>query len=347
MYLFNCDYNEGAHPKILERLNKTNFDQHIGYGSDEICAAAREKIKIATKNKKADVHFLVGGTQSNYTVIDSILKNYEGVISVKSGHINVHEAGAIEFSGHKVLDIDGADGKLIPEKVKEYLVEFYNDGSYTHMVKPGAIYISHPTEYGTLYTKNELKALRKICDEYSLKLFLDGARLGYGLAADNTDVTLPDIAKYTDVFYIGGTKVGALFGEAVVFKNKEISPDFFTEMKQHGAVLAKGRLLGIQFDELFTDNLYFEISKKAIRLAMRIKKEVSALGLEEYIDSYTNQQFFYIDKPLFDKMSKDFLFDVWPSDRPDKIVIRITTSWATPEAAADSLINKFKENMEK
>ncbi len=346
MYLFNCDYNEGAHPKILDRLIKTNFEQHIGYGSDEICETAREKVRIACKNPDADVYFLVGGTQTNFTVIDSILKNYEGVISVKSGHINVHEAGAIEFSGHKVLDIEGENGKVIPKNVKEYLVDFYNDGSYTHMVKPGAVYISHPTEYGTLYTKEELVNLRKICDEYSLKLFLDGARLGYGLMAEKTDVTLQDIANLCDVFYIGGTKVGALFGEAVVFKNKDISPEFFTEMKQHGAVLAKGRLLGIQFDELFTENLYFEISRHAILLAMKVKKAFKEIGIEEFIDSYTNQQFFYLDKPLFENLSKDFLFDVWPSDRRDKILVRITTSWATPEDAVDSLINKLKEYKE-
>ena len=217
---------------------------------------------------------MVGGTQTNYTVLDSILKRYEGVLSADTGHVAVHEAGAIEYSGHKVITVPQCDGKLAYSTAKEYLESFYADGSWQHMVRPGAIYVSHPTEYGTLYSKAELSALRNLCDEYGMRLFLDGARLGYGLASDRSTLTLPDIAELCDVFYIGGTKVGALFGEAVVFSNTELGEAFFTEIKQHGALLAKGRMLGIQFDELFNDNLYEKIAKNAVDLAMRIKCEL-------------------------------------------------------------------------
>lgn len=255
MLSFVNDYSEGAHPKILERLNGTNFEQLAGYGSDCYCEQAKEKIRAAIGCPEAEIFFLVGGTQTNQVVLDALLRAYDGVIAAESGHVNVHEAGAIEHGGHKVLALGHTDGKLSADTVREYVETFYADGNYTHMVFPGAVYISHPTEYGTLYTKAELAALHEVCAAYRIPLFLDGARLGYGLAAAGTDVTLRDIAALTDVFYIGGTKVGALCGEAVVFPHGGMPANFLTIAKQHGALLAKGRLLGIQFDTLFTDGL--------------------------------------------------------------------------------------------
>lgn len=342
MYRFNCDYLEGAHPKILERLVQTNMEQTAGYGFDDYCEAAKEKIKIACECDDADVYFFVGGTQTNATVLDFLLNNHQGVVSAETGHISVHEAGAIEASGHKVIALPETNGKLDAFTVRKYLADFYNDATWIHMVHPGAIYISHPTEYGTLYTADELAALRTICDEYGLKLFLDGARLGYALAAEGTDVTLPVIAKYCDAFYIGGTKVGALFGEALVFTKKDVGKHFFTEMKQHGAVLAKGRLLGIQFDELFTDDLYMEVSRHAIRLAMKIKDAFLAKGYEMYIDSPSNQQFFFLTKEKFAELrEKDFIVDDWGVFENEKHLVRITTCWATREDAVDAFLSEI------
>lgn len=338
MYRFNCDYLEGAHPAIMNRLLETNLQQTAGYGADEYSESAKNKIKEAIGCPDAKVYFLVGGTQSNYTVLDSILKNYEGVISADTGHISVHEAGAIEYSGHKVLTVKGENGKLSPEAVKEYVETFYADATYPHMVKPGAVYVSHPTEYGTLYTKDELSSLRSICDEYGMKLYLDGARLGYALASDNTDVTLRDIGKYCHAFYIGGTKVGALFGEAVVF-TAEDGEYFFTEIKQHGALLAKGRILGLQFDTLFTDGLYYEIGRYADCLAMKIKKAFVEKGYKVYLDSYTNQQFFVMTEEKYKELSEKVVIDNWGPMGDGEVLVRITTSWATPEEAVDYLIS--------
>lgn len=339
MYRLNCDYLEGAHPKIIDRLIKTNLMQTPGYGVDEICDLAKSKILSACGCSDGEVYFLVGGTQTNQTVIASYLKPHEGVLSSDCGHINVHEAGAIEYSSHKVISLKSDNGKLSPETAKDFLEEYYADSTYKHMVRPGMIYISHPTEYGTLYSESELKKLRELCDKYDMKLFLDGARLGYGLAAYGTDVTLETLGKYCDAFYIGGTKVGALFGEAVVFPKKAPTEYFISQMKQHGALLAKGRLLGIQFDELFTDNLYFEISRYAIDLAMKLKNAFSEKGIERYLDSITNQQFFLLDKKTFDKLSHEFVFDIWPYEDKSKTLIRITTSWATNPDEIDKLIN--------
>ena len=339
MYRFNCDYLEGAHPRLLSRLTETNLEQTSSYGSDEYSERAKDKIRIACKCENAKVFFLVGGTQANYTVIDSILKNYEGVISADTGHISVHEAGAIEFSGHKVLTIPHVNGKVDAAKAREYVEKFYSDTTYAHMVRPGAIYISHPSEYGTLYTRDELKALRELCDEYSMKLYLDGARLGYGLAADNTDVGLPEIAEFCHVFYIGGTKVGALFGEAVVFTDESEGDYFFTEMKQHGALLAKGRILGIQFDELFTDELCYNIGKHAVKLAMKIKESFVNKGYRVYLDSYTNQQFFILPNEKLTALLEKVVVDNWGPYDKDHCLIRVTTSWATTEEAVDYLIS--------
>ncbi len=339
MYRFNSDYLEGAHPNIIKRLVETNLVQTPGYGLDPISDSAKQKIRDACNAPNAKVYFTVGGTQTNYTVLDSILKRYEGVLAADTGHIAVHEAGAIEYSGHKVITIPERDGKVDYHRAKDYLEKFYADGSWQHMVRPGAIYVSHPTEYGTLYSKAELQALRALCDEYGIRLFLDGARLGYGLASDGSDLTLPDIAKLCDVFYIGGTKVGALFGEAVVFTNTTLGEAFFTEIKQHGALLAKGRMLGIQFDELFKDNLYEKIAKHAVNLAIRIKRELTDKGYEFYNDSYTNQQFPIISKAKLDAIQDKVLLDDWgPYGDDDRRLVRITTSWATTEDAVDTLL---------
>ena len=340
MYRFNCDYLEGAHPNIIKRLTDTNLNQTVAYGFDEISESAKAKIREACEAPAAKVFFLVGGTQTNYTVLDSILENYEGVLAADTGHVSVHEAGAIEYSGHKVITVPAENGKVSPNAARKYLEGFYGDSTWPHMVSPGAIYISHPSEYGTLYTKDELIALREICDKYSMRLFLDGARLGYGLASPDTDVTLPDIAKYCDAFYIGGTKVGALFGEAVVITNDSLGSRFFTEMKQHGALLAKGRMLGIQFDELFTDSLYMKISEHAVSLAYKIKNALVEKGYEFYFDSPTNQQFPLLSKEKYAEISKEAVLDDW-GEVDGKQLVRITTSWATSEEEVDRLISLF------
>lgn len=339
MYRFNCDYLEGAHENIIKRLVETNLCQTPGYGADEITFTAKEKIRVACDAPDAAVYFLVGGTQSNYTVLDSILRRYEGVLSADTGHISVHEAGAIEYSGHKVLTVPARNGKLDPEAAEEYMKTFYADATYTHMVRPGAIYISHPSEYGTLYTEDELARLRDICDKYDMRLFLDGARLGYGLAAYDTDVTLPVIAKYCDAFYIGGTKCGALFGEAVVFPDPSLSPCFFTEIKQHGALLAKGRMLGIQFDELFSDGLYEKAARHAIDLAMLLRAALLEKGYEPYNSSPTNQQFFIFENEKLEELSDKVVLDNWGPMGEGKSLVRITTSWATSKEAVDYLIS--------
>ena len=337
MYRFNCDYLEGAHPEIIERLVQTNMEQTASYGTDEYSTSAKEKIRAACECPHARVFFTVGGTQTNYAVLDSILKNYQGVLAADTGHIALHEAGAIEFSGHKVLTMPGKDAKLMPADVEEYMEKFYADPTWEHMVAPGAVYISHPTEYGTLYSLEELTGLRKMCDRYGMKLYLDGARLGYGLASENTDVSLPHIARLCDAFYIGGTKVGALFGEAVVF-TREDGKHFFTEMKQHGAMLAKGRMLGIQFDVLFTDNLYTRIAAHAGRLAMRIKKAMTEKGYKLYIDSYTNQQFFVIPNEKLAALEGLAVLDNWGAYDENSSVVRIAASWATTEEMVDYLL---------
>ena len=342
MYRFNSDYLEGAHPNIINRLVETNFTQTPGYGLDPICDNAKDKIRAACHTPNAKVYFTVGGTQANYTILDSILQRYEGVLAADTGHVAVHEAGAIEYSGHKVITIPQKDGKVDYDRAKAYLEGFYADGSWQHMVRPGAIYISHPSEYGTLYSKDELTSLRALCDEYGMRLFLDGARLGYGLVSEGTNLTLADIAALSDVFYIGGTKVGALFGEAVVFTNPDLGDAFFTEIKQHGALLAKGRLLGIQFDELFTDNLYTNIADHAVKLAMRIKRELTAKGYRFYNNSYTNQQFPIISKKTIDAIAEEVVLDDWGpfGDGDDDMrIARITTSWATTDEAVDTLLS--------
>lgn len=347
---FSSDYTKNCHPRILQRLMNMGMEQNVGYGTDDICKSAADKIRKACECPEAEVFFLVGGTQTNQTVIDMLLKPYQGVIAAQSGHIAVHEAGAIEFSGHKVLTLTpaGAEtdtkkygseiGKINAKELKAYVETFYRDDSFEHMVFPGAVYISHPTEYGTLYSKQELKAISDVCREYEIPLFLDGARLGYGLMSKRTDVTLKDIAELTDVFYIGGTKVGAMFGEAVVF-TKGGKPKYHVPIvKQHGALLAKGWLLGVQFDELFTDNLYMEISKNAIEMAEMMKERLKDKGYKFLLDSPTNQQFVIIDNQKLKEIEPHVGFSYWQNFSETQTVIRLATDWATTNEDIETLM---------
>ena len=337
MLSFECDYNVGAHPKILEALMRTNMEPCPGYGNDAYTAQAREKIRAVCGREDADVRFLVGGTQTNRIVIDSMLKNYEGVIAATTGHISAHEAGAIEASGHKVLTVPGYDGKLSAKDVDDLISSFYADGSHEHMVFPGMVYISHPTEYGTLYTLDELKELSSLCRRHTIPLFLDGARLGYGLMSRDTDVTLQDIAALCDVFYIGGTKVGALCGEAVVFTHGNAPKHFFTTVKQNGALLAKGRLLSIQFDTLFTDGLYFEISKNAIDRAEELKQLFLDKGYPFFKNSPTNQQFIILSDEKIAELSPIVRFEIWERIDGHRCAVRFATSWATRKEDIEAL----------
>ena len=338
MLSFENDYSEGAHPKILQRFVETNLEQVPGYGSDPYCDSAKEKIRAACNCPDAEIFFLVGGTQTNAVVIDSMLQAYEGVVSAQTGHVNAHEAGAIEYTGHKVLAIPQYDGKMKASDLEAYLKTFWQDESHEHMVFPGMVYISHPTEYGTLYTKQELADLSAICRRYEIPLYLDGARLGYGLMSKTTDVTLPDIAELCDVFYIGGTKVGALCGEAVVFTKHNMPKYFVTHVKQHGALLAKGRLAGVQFDTLFTDNLYFEISKHAIEMAELLKQGFAEKGYTFHIDSPTNQQFIVLDDEKYNELQKQVRCCFWEKPDDTHTVVRFATSWATPKENIDELM---------
>ncbi len=331
MISFESDYIAGAHPKILERLAETNMEALVGYGDDKYCQMAEEKIKKACNRPNAKVHFLVGGTQTNQVVISSMLADYEGVIAATSGHISVHEGGAIEFTGHKVLTLNGTDGKLNAQDIDEYVTTFYNDGNHEHMVFPGMVYISHPTEYGTLYSKSELTAISSVCKKHNIPLFLDGARLGYGLASKQTNVTLQDIAELCNVFYIGGTKVGALCGEAVVFTHNNTPKHFITKKKQRGALLAKGRLLGIQFDTLFTDNLYMEISRHAIEMAEKLKSLLKEKGYRFYLESSTNQQFIILENKKMSKLAQNVCFSFWEKYDDSHTIVRFATSWSTTE----------------
>lgn len=338
MLSFESDYIQGAHPKILEKLLETNLEPLSGYGNDAYCASAKEKIKEACECPQADVHFLVGGTQTNQLIIDTMLAPYEGVVAAETGHVSAHEAGAIEYTGHKVLTIPQHDGKIRANELEAFLRNFWQDENHEHMVFPGMVYISHPTEYGTLYTRTELENISAICQAHQIPLFLDGARLGYGLMSKDTNVDLPFLAQCCDVFYIGGTKVGALCGEAVVFTKQNTPKHFLTRIKQHGALLAKGRLLGIQFDTLFTDDLYFEISRHAIDMAELLKKGFQERGYQFYLDSPTNQQFIVLDNEEVSRLKKHVAFSFWEKPDADHTVVRFATSWATTEAQIRELM---------
>ena len=338
MLSFENDYSEGAHPKILQRFIETNMEQVPGYGNDPYCESAKAKIREACNCPEAEIFFLVGGTQTNAVVIDSMLQAYEGVVSAQTGHVNAHEAGAIEYTGHKVLSIPQYEGKMKASDLEAYLKTFWQDESHEHMVFPGMVYISHPTEYGTLYSKQELSDLSAVCRRYEIPLYLDGARLGYGLMSKSTDVTLPDIAELCDVFYIGGTKVGALCGEAVVFTKHNMPKYFVTHVKQHGALLAKGRLAGVQFDTLFTDNLYFEISRHAIEMAELLKQGLAEKGYTFHLDSPTNQQFIVLDDEKYNELQKQVRCCFWEKTDDTHTVVRFATSWATPKENIDKLM---------
>ena len=329
MLYFENDYSEGAHEEVLKRLIETNMEQLPGYGTDRYTASAKEKICAACECPEAEVYFLTGGTQTNQIVISSMLDSHEGVIAAETGHVSTHEAGAIECTGHKVLTLPHEAGKIGADVLDDWLHSFYEDENHEHMVFPGMVYISHPTEYGTLYTKGELAELSAVCSQYGIPLYLDGARLGYGLAAEETDVTLKDVAEYCDVFYIGGTKVGALCGEAVVFTKENMPLHFMTMVKQRGALLAKGRLLGIQFDALFTDDLYSEISRNAIVTADRLKQVLKEKGYEFYIDSPTNQIFVILENEKMEQLKQNVVFSFWEKKDEDHTVVRFATSWAT------------------
>ncbi|MBR1911988.1 MAG: low specificity L-threonine aldolase [Treponema sp.] len=338
MISFESDYIEGAHPKILEQLMQTNMEQLSGYGNDIYSTRAKEKIKQACKKKDADVAFLVGGTQTNQIIIDTVLKPYEGVIAASTGHVSTHEAGAIEYTGHKVLCIPEHEGKIKAPELKAFIDDFYNDGNHEHEVFPGMVYISQPTEYGTIYTKKELEDIYETCSTYSIPLYIDGARLGYALMSSKSDTSISDIASLCDIFYIGGTKVGALCGEAVVFTHNNKPAHFETLTKQHGALLAKGRLLGIQFDVLFTDDLYFTISRNAIEMADMLKQAFLARGYQFYLDSPTNQQFIILENKKMEELKQEVGFSFWQKFDNTHTVVRFATSWATTRENIEKLI---------
>ena len=337
MISFESDYMAGAHPKVLQRLIETNLEALSGYGSDCYTKSACEKIKAACGCEDAQFFLLTGGTQTNAIVISTMLESYEGVLAADTGHVGCHEAGAIEYTGHKVLTLSNHQGKVDSTELKAYLQNFYADDNHEHMVFPGMLYISHPTEYGTLYSKRELAELANICREYDIPLYMDGARLGYGLMSKETDVTLADIAMLCDVFYIGGTKVGALCGEAVVFTKNNMPKHFMTKVKQQGALVAKGRLLGVQFDALFTDDLYFEIAAHAIKMAEKLKEILREKGCTFYLDSPTNQQFIVVENSKLQKLGEKVTYSFWEKYDENHTVIRLATSWSTTEEDVEAL----------
>ena len=334
---FSCDYMEGAHPQILKRLMETNLVKTPGYGLDDYSKSAKEKIRDACKAPDAEVFFLVGGTQTNVTMIDAILKSYEGVIAADTGHVSVHEAGAIEFGGHKVLTLPHHNGKINVRQIETLLDDYQNDANRDHMVMPGMVYLSHPTEYGTLYSKAELREISALCRSRNIPLYLDGARLAYALACPQNEITLADIAELCDAFYIGGTKCGALFGEAVVIPKAGWLPHLFTIIKQHGALLAKGRMLGIQFDELFTDCLYGRVGVPAIQAADRIRQMLIQKGYTLCFDSPTNQVFCIIENTEMEQLAEKVEFGFWEKYDDSHTIIRFATSWATKMEDVEAL----------
>ncbi len=343
MLSFASDYTEGAHPQVLRRLVETNMEQLPGYCTDHYCISAMEKIRAACQCPEADVYLLTGGTQTNAIVIDTMLDSCEGVVCAATGHVNIHEAGAIEHSGHKVLPLPEHQGKLDAEELRGWLADFYQDENHEHMVFPGMVYLSHPTEYGTLYTREELAQISSVCADYRIPLYIDGARLGYGLASRETDLTLPDIAGLCDAFYIGGTKVGALCGEAVVFPRMNAPARFMTKIKQRGALLAKGRLLGVQFDALFTDNLYLEISKNAIEMAELMKKGLRERNYPFHLESPTNQQFVVLENRQMERLKEMVDFSFWEKAGPGHTVVRFAASWATTREQVEALMKALDQ----
>ena len=344
MIRFYCDYSQSAHPKILKALSQIGDEQHPGYGEDEHCKRAANLIKKACAAPESDVHFLVGGTQANTTIISAILRPHQGVLSADTGHIATHETGAIEATGHKVLPLTGTDGKITAAQIADAVEAHWADEAHEHMPQPGLVYLSHPTESGTVYTLPELEAISAVCRKHRLPLMIDGARLGYGLASPYTEIRLPDLARLCDVFYIGGTKLGSLFGEAVVIQNDSIKQDFRYLIKRHGGLLAKGFLLGVQFATMFEDGLYFELGKHGVTEAMHLRQGLIDAGIPLQYDTGTNQQFPKITEALKQALSQDFTFAQWEKIDAEHSVIRFCTSWATKREDVDKLIHKIKEN---
>lgn len=342
MIYFHNDYSEGCHPKILEKLEATNFEQTTGYGEDQYCAQAADSIRRACGRNDLAVHFLVGGTQTNLTVIAAALRPHQAALGADSAHINVHETGAVEATGHKVLCVPSADGKITAAQVRSTVETHRASASFEHEAQPKLVYISNPTEYGTIYTLSELEVLAATCKEYGLYLFLDGARLGYGLAASDNDVTLEDIARLCDVFYIGGTKVGALFGEAVVIANPEIKEDFRYLIKQRGAMLAKGRLLGVQFGVLMEDNLYFDLGAHGVKLADQVRETFDKIGVSYLVPGTTNQIFPILSDAFLDELGKKFAFTEMGRVDENHRAVRFCTSWATTEGNTNALCKEIE-----
>ena len=342
MIYFNNDYCEGCHQRILDKLSDTNLVQTPGYGTDDYCRHAADLIRKHCGIDELDVHFLVGGTQTNLTVIDCALRSHQGALCPVSGHINVHETGAVEATGHKVLGLPSADGKITAKQVRDYVLAHRSDPDAEHTVQPKLVYISNPTELGTLYSLEELSSLSETCHELGLYLFLDGARLGYGLAARGNDVTLNDIARLCDVFYIGGTKMGALFGEAVVFSNRSMGQDFRYFIKQRGGMLAKGRLLGIQFEALFEDDLYFRLGAYADRLADQLRDTLQDLGCPMLVEGVTNQLFPILPDEVLAELKKEFSFVTMDKMDESHHAVRFCTSWATKQENVDALCETLK-----
>ena len=337
MLAFNNDYSHGAHPAVLQALVDTNMEPQPGYGTDAHTERAKQLIREACQAPDADVFFLVGGTQANATVIDMLLAPYEGVVAAETGHVACHEAGAIEFGGHKVLTIPGYEGKMHSEDLENYIQVFYENESYEHTVFPGAVYVSLSTEYGTLYSKAELAAIHAVCQKREIPLFVDGARLAYALAADECDITLPELAQLCDVFYIGGTKCGALCGEAVVFCGIHAPAHPIPRIKQHGALLAKGRLTGVQFEALFTDGLYFEIGRQAIETAQTLRRVLHEHGYRFFLETPTNQQFVILPNEDMARIREHAAIEYWEKYDETHTVVRFCTSWATTQEDIDAL----------
>ena len=343
MIRFDSDYMAGAHPEVLDALVRTNLELTAGYGNDPYTLEAKELIRKAIGCNDAEVMFLVGGTQTNATAIDGILARHEGVLAAESGHIAVHESGAIEASGHKVLTLPHYEGKVKAEDVRRFITEFYADETYQHMVAPGMLYISQPTEYGTIYSLSELTELSEVCHTHEIPLYIDGARLGYALGSSEADFTLEDIARLADVFYIGGTKMGTLFGEALVVTNRKLLKNLFPLVKQHGALLAKGRLLGLQFGAMFRNGLYEQLGNHATALAQRVKEIFRSTGYKIMIDSPTNQQFVELPNSVIDRLRENASFDYWGPRGEEQSIVRFVTSWATTESDIDELERLINE----
>ena len=337
MLYFECDYNNGCRPEILQRFAETNNVFQPSYGEDCFSTSAKEKIRETFHCPEAQIWFLGGGTQTNAVVIASLLREYQGVVAAETGYVGSHESGAIEYTGHKVLPLPEHDGKICAKELKSYLSDYYADGNYEHMVFPGMVYISFPTELGTIYSKKELEEIHAVCGEYNLPLYIDGARLGYGLMSRECDISLEEFPRLCDVFYIGGTKVGALCGEAVVFPRGNAPEHFFSSVKQHGALFAKGRVCGLQFDTLFTENLYFRIGADAIRYADRLRSILHEKNYTFFLETPTNQQFVIVDNEKMKKLKEKVSFSFWSKYDETHTVIRFCTSWATTEKDMDEL----------